>query len=67
MQPPGPLTPARARNLPEVGRSAAQSEPQQPLTNDGPPLTATTRPATTARGTRNNEVPGPGQHRKPFS
>lgn len=37
------LTPARARNLPDGGRSAALCEPQQPLTSDGPPLTATSQ------------------------
>jgi hypothetical protein len=41
-QPPGPSI-RRARNLPYLGRSAAQDEPQQPLTSDGPPLDATAR------------------------
>jgi hypothetical protein len=36
--------PSKGRESTEVGRSAAQCEPPQPLTSDGPPLTAPTRP-----------------------
>ena len=54
-----PLTPEGARNLPQVGRSAAQDEPQQPLTSDGPPFAATTQPASLRRETTNSQLPPP--------
>jgi len=71
-----PLTPAGARNLPHVGRSAALGEPQQPLTSDGPPfsvtcaggsLSVTCAGGSLSRGTRNNEVPTSRQPNKHFS
>jgi hypothetical protein len=50
-----------ARNLPEVGRSAAQGGPQHPLNSGGPPDIATTRILDQSRAdakavTRNAEV-----------
>jgi hypothetical protein len=47
--------------------TAAQGEPQQPITGDGPPLTATTRPVNHYPRAKNNEVPNPWQHRQQFS
>ncbi|VXC44373.1 Flagellar hook-associated protein flgK [Arthrobacter sp. 9V] len=48
-QGPRPLTTSRAGNLPNVGRSAAQGEPQQSITSDGPPFNATKHTGTKIR------------------
>jgi len=58
---------AEKRHFHYLNQLTAQGEPQQPLTSDGPPLTATTRRRNTTprdqeqRGTRRR------QHHKPFS
>lgn len=56
---PNQITPGGPGNLPEVGRSAAQGESQQPLTSGEPPLHATQPQKPFTRVTRNNDDPQP--------